>query len=141
MDQVAAQSLMDERLRATLVVSFSAVALALGMLGVYGVLSYTVGQRTQEIGIRMALGADRTQVSRMIVGQAVRLTATGILLGLAGAVATARLIASLLFGVQPLDAVTWAGTCLLMLAASVLASSVPARRATRVDPTVALRSE
>ena len=141
MEQVAAQSVTEQRLRAALVVSFSVLALVLGMLGIYSVLSYTVGQRTQEIGIRMALGADRTQVSRMVVGQAVRVTAAGIVLGLVGAFATARVIASLLFGVQPLDAMTFAGTCLVMLAAAVLASGPPARRATRVDPAVALRRE
>jgi ABC-type antimicrobial peptide transport system permease subunit len=141
MEDVAGQSLTNQRLRAALVGSFSALALALGMLGIYGVLSYTVGQRTREIGIRMALGADRSQVSRMIVGQAFRLTAAGILLGLFGAFAAARWIASLLFGVQPLDALTFVGTCLLMLSAAILASSAPAWRATRIDPAVALRTE
>lgn len=141
MEQVAAESLKDQRLRAALVVTFSVLALGLGMLGIYGVQSYAVGQRTREIGIRMALGADRTEVARMIVGQAVRLTAAGILLGLVGAATVARVIASVLFGVRPLDAVTFAATCLLLLAASVVASSVPARRAMRVDPAVALGSE
>ena len=103
--------------------------------------AYTVGQRTQEIGIRMALGADRIHVSRMIVSQAFRLTAAGILLGRFGAFAAARSTASLLFGVPPFDAVTFAGTCLLMLGAAILASSAPAWKATRVDPAVALRSE
>jgi putative ABC transport system permease protein len=141
MEQVAGQSLTSQRLRAILAGSFSALALALGMLGIYGLLSYTVGQRTREIGIRMALGADRTQVSRMIVWQALRLTAAGIVVGLFGAFAAARGIASLLFGVQPLDPWTFSATCLLMLATAVLASSAPAWRATRVDPAVALRSE
>lgn len=141
MEQVAAESLAEQRLRALLVGSFSALALALGMLGIYSVLSYTVGQRTQEIGIRMALGAGRLQVSRMIVGQALRLTIAGILLGLAGAVSAARWIASLLFGVKPVDPLTFAGTCLLLLLISILASYAPARRATRVDPAIALRSE
>ena len=141
LEDVAGESLTDQRLRAALVGAFSALALALGMLGIYGVTAYTVGQRTQEIGIRMALGADRIHVSRMIVSQAFRLTAAGILLGLFGAFAAARSTASLLFGVPPFDAVTFAGTCLLMLGAAILASSAPAWQATRVDPAVALRSE
>lgn len=141
LEDVAGESLTDQRLRAALVATFSALALALGMLGIYGVTAYTVGQRTQEIGIRMALGADRIQVARMIVSQTVRLTAAGISLGLFGAFAAARSTASLLFGVQPFDAVTFAGTCLLMLGAAILASSGPAWKATRVDPAVALRSE
>ena len=140
MENVAGQSLTSQRLRAVLAGSFSALALVLGMLGIYGVLSYTVGS-DREIGIRMALGADRTRVSRMIVWQALRLTAAGIVVGLFGAFAAARWIASLLFGVQPLDPWTFAGTCLLMLGTAILASSAPAWRATRVDPAVALRSE
>jgi len=141
LEDVAGESLTNQRLRAALVGAFSALALALGMLGIYGVTAYTVGQRTQEIGIRMALGADRIHVSRMIVSQAFRLTAAGILLGLFGAFAAARSTASLLFGVPPFDAVTFAGTCLLMLGAAILASSAPAWKATQVDPAVALRSE
>jgi putative ABC transport system permease protein len=141
MEHVAGQSLASQRLRALLLGSFAALALALGMLGIYGVLSYTVNQRRREIGIRMALGADRTQVSRMIVWQALRLTATGIVLGLFGAFISARWIASLLFGVQTLDPLTFTVTCLLMLGSAILASTVPASRATRVDPAVALRSE
>ena len=141
MEQVAAESLVEPRLRATLVASFSTIALALGMLGIYSVMSYTVGQRSQEIGIRMALGAQNAQVSRMIVGQAIRMTMVGILIGLAGALAAARWIGSLLFGIPPLDVPTFVGTCLLMLTASMLASYPPGRRAMRVDPAVALRSE
>lgn len=141
MDQVAAETLAERRLRAMLVALFSVLALAQGILGIYGVLSYTVAQRTQEIGIRMALGADPLQVSRMIVGQALRLTAAGIVVGLAGAFAAARWIASLLFGVQPLDIPTFAGTCVLLLLVSIFASYAPARKAMRVDPALALRSE
>jgi putative ABC transport system permease protein len=111
------------------------------MLGIYSVMSYTVGQRTHEIGIRMAVGAQSAQVSRMIVGQAIRMTTVGILIGLVGALAVARWIASLLFRVQPLDVPTFVGTCLLMLAASILASYPPGQRAIRVDPAAALRSE
>jgi len=89
----------------------------------------------------MALGAQNAQVSRMIVGQAIRMTMVGILIGLAGALAAARWIGSLLFGIPPLDVPTFVGTCLLMLTASMLASYPPGRRAMRVDPAVALRSE
>ena len=134
-------SLLPAQMGGMMLATLGGLALILAALGIYGVLSYTVGQRTREIGIRMALGADRTQVSRMIVWQALRLTAAGIVVGLFGAFAAARGIASLLFGVQPLDPWTFSATCLLMLATAVLASSAPAWRATRVDPAVALRSE
>jgi putative ABC transport system permease protein len=139
--EVAEETLREERLRATLVSVFSLFAVILGMLGIYGVLAYTVGQRTQEIGIRMALGADYTSVSRMIVGQALRMTATGLILGLAIAAGTGRWIASLLFGVRPFDVLTFAGTGALLVAVTVIASYGPARKATRVDPMLALRSE
>jgi ABC-type antimicrobial peptide transport system permease subunit len=111
------------------------------MLGIYALLSYSVGQQKREIGIRMALGADRRQLSGLIVGQAVRLTSVGILLGLGGALVAGRLIARLLFGVEPADPVTLAGTSALMLAAAMLASLAPARRAMRVDPAAMLKSE
>ncbi len=141
MEQVAAESVVAPRLRALLVGSFSTLALMLAMLGIYGVLSYTVGQRTQEIGIRMALGASRARVSRMVIGQALALTTVGMLVGLVGAAGTSQWMATLLFGVQPFDLLTLATTCATLFAITVLASYGPAQTAIRVDPAVALRRE
>lgn len=140
MEQVARESLAEPRLRAALVGLFSALALGLGMLGVYAITSYTVRQRTTEIAIRMALGAEHSHVSRMILGQALRLTSAGIVLGLAVSLVAVRSIVTLLFGVQPLDVLTLGGTCLLLLGMSALASYAPTRRATRVNPATALRN-
>jgi putative ABC transport system permease protein len=141
MDEVAARSLRDRRLRTAMVASFAVLALGLGMLGIYGVLSYTVGQRTREIGVRVALGADGRLVAQMIVGQAVRLTLTGLAIGLIGALIAARAIAGLLFGVQPFDLLTFAATGATMLGAAALAAALPARRAAGIEPAVALRSD
>ena len=129
------------RLRATLATMFSTLALMLGMLGVYGVMSYTVAQRTREIGIRMALGARRSQVARMIMGKALRLAATGVALGLIGAYVAARWISSLFFGVSPADAATLSAACVLLIVAAAAASLHPMRHAVRVEPAVALRNE
>jgi putative ABC transport system permease protein len=140
-EQVALDAIADRRQRAGLVSLFSAVAVGLGMLGIYGVLSYTVMRRRQEIGVRMALGAREQQVSRMVVGQALRWTVAGLVLGLAGAAVAGRWIATLLYGVEPLDPVTFAAASALLLLAALGASYAPARRAARVDPAVALRNE
>jgi putative ABC transport system permease protein len=141
MEHVAAESIAQPRLRALLVGLFSAVALALAAIGIYGVMSYTVAQRAHEIGIRKALGARDAQVSRMILGNALWLAGTGIAAGLLGAFAAAHWISSLLFGVAPTDPWTIAATCALLSGATALAGYVPARRALQVDPAVALRSE
>jgi putative ABC transport system permease protein len=141
MDQVAAAATAEPRMRARVAGSFSGLALALGMLGIYGVLSYTVSQRVREIGIRMALGATRFDVACRIVGQALALTGAGLALGLGGAFAAARWISTLLYGVEAIDPVTTLVTCVLLAAAAVTASLEPMRRAMRVDPAAALRSE
>jgi putative ABC transport system permease protein len=141
LDDVADQTIADPRFRATLATAFSTLALLLGMLGIYGVMSYTVAQRTREIGIRMALGARRSQVARMIMGKALRLAAIGVGLGLIGAYAAARWISSLFFGVSPADAATLSGACVLLIAAAAAASLHPMRRAVRVEPAVALRND
>jgi predicted permease len=141
MEQVAADAIAEPRMRAAFVALFSGLALALGLLGIYGVMSHTVAQRTQEIGIRMALGADPRRVTAMIVAHSLRLTLGGLLLGLAGAAAAGRAVASLLFGVAPVDPPTVTATCLIMLVTALAASLAPARRALRVDPAIALRSE
>ena len=113
----------------------------LAVIGVYGVMSYAVARRTQEMGVRMALGAPATQVVRLVLGQGLRTIGLGIVLGLAGAVGVTRLIEAQLFGVSPTDPVTfaWAPTALALVA--MVACYLPARRASRVDPVVALRAE
>ncbi len=141
LDAVADQTIADPRLRATLATAFSTLALLLGMLGIYGVMSYTVAQRTREIGIRMALGARRSQVARMIMTKALRLAAMGVALGLIGAYVAARWISSLFFGVSPADAATLSAACVLLIVAAAAASLHPMRHAVRVEPAVALRNE
>jgi putative ABC transport system permease protein len=141
LDDLAIRSIAEPRMRAALVMTFSALALLLGMLGIYGVMSYTVAQRAREIGIRMALGARAVDVRRMVLAQAFQLTAAGVLIGLASAFAIARWISSLFFGVGPADVTTLAVTCLLLMTAAFLATASPARRAVRIDPAIALRSE
>jgi putative ABC transport system permease protein len=126
---------------AYLIGGFSALALLLATLGLYGVLAYSVAERSRELGLRMALGAQRGDVLKMIVGSGLKLAVIGIALGIAGGLVTARLIASLLFGVAPTDASTFAGVCAVLFVAAMMASYIPAHRATRVDPMVALRYE
>ena len=120
---------------------FGMIGLVLTMTGVYGLVSYTVAQRTQEIGIRMALGATRQTVLRLVVRQGIVLAAAGIVIGLAGSFALSKLIETLLFNVKPTDVATFTASGLVLLVATFLASYIPARRATKVDPIVALRYE
>ena len=117
------------------------VALFLGSVGIYGVISYVVSQRTREIGVRMAIGAETGHVSRMVLKQALMLAAGGVLIGLVAAVGMTRLMSSLLFGVNPMDPVTFGSVALGLSAVALLASYLPARRAAMGDPVVALRSE
>ncbi len=121
--------------------AFAGLALLLAVLGLYALLAYSVAQRTRELGLRMALGAQQKDVLRLILNNGVRLALIGAALGVAGAVAAGQVIASLLFGVTPTDATTFAGVCLVLMISVLLASYVPAYRATRVDPMVALRCE
>jgi macrolide transport system ATP-binding/permease protein len=129
------------RSSAWLVGGFASLALVLGVVGLYGVIAYSVSQRTREIGVRMALGAQRGSVHRMILKEAGRLTLAGIVIGLAGALVAAMLMRSLLFGVNSWDIPTLAAVSIGLAAASLLASYIPARRAAKVDPIVALRCE
>lgn len=117
------------------------LALALASLGLYGVLSFNVAHRTPEIGIRMALGSTEAGVLRLIFGQGIKLIAIGVLLGLGGAFAVTRALKQLLVGVAPTDPLTFVGVPLLLLSVALLACWFPARRATRIDPLVALRHE
>jgi putative ABC transport system permease protein len=118
---------------------FAGLALVLAAVGIYGVMSYTVAQQTRDIGIRMALGAQRTDVLKMTVMQGLKLVAVGLVIGMAAAFVLTRVMASLLFGISATDPVTFLTIALLLLAVAALASYIPALRATRVDPMIALR--
>jgi predicted permease len=141
MDSVFAESIRRPKLLAQLLGAFAGLALLLAAIGTYGVLSYMVTERRREIGIRVALGADRSHVLTQIMKQGLQVTALGITIGLAGALALNRLIASLLFGVQPTDTVTIAFVIATITAVAVVASWLPAWRASRVDPNIVLRDE
>lgn len=134
-------SLFLQRMAATLLSGFGALALLLAALGVYGVMSYAVGCRTREIGIRLALGAQVSDVLRMILRQGMTLTAVGLSVGLAGALATTHVLRSFLYGISPVDPLTFAGLALVLGGVGVLACWLPARRAAKLDPMTALRSE
>jgi putative ABC transport system permease protein len=135
------ESVAQRRFSMLLLGLFALIALFLAAVGLYGVVSYTVSQRTQEIGVRMAIGAQRGDVLRMIVGGGMKLTLVGIAMGLAGALALARLVATMLFDVTPFDPTSYAATAIVLLAVASLACYIPARRAMRVDPITALRQE
>jgi predicted permease len=141
MEDLLSSSVSPRRFSAVLIGIFAGLALLLAAVGIYGVMSYVVGRRTHEIGIRMALGAQPSDVRRLVVNRGVKLAVAGVAIGLAGAFALTRLLSSLLFGVSPADPLTFAGVALLLTGAAMLACYVPARRAMRVDPLVALRYE
>jgi putative ABC transport system permease protein len=141
MQQRLQESVANPRLQTILLGAFSALALLLAAVGIYGLMSYSVAQRRNEIGVRMALGAQPRQVLRLMLGSGIRLTTIGLLLGIAGGLVAGRMITSLLFQVRPTDASTFVAVSVVLGAVGLLASYVPARRATRVDPMVALRYE
>jgi len=141
LDEIVAERSSERRLSALLIGAFAMVALVLAAVGIYGVMSYAVAQRTQEIGIRMALGAEREHVLRMVLRSGTVLALSGIGIGLVVAFALARLIAALLFETSTADPPTFSVVPALLLAVALVASYLPARRAARVDPMAALRYE
>lgn len=141
MDEVLSEFMAPRRFNALLVGSFAALALTLAALGLYGAISYIVAQRTREIGIRMALGAERSDVVHSVLRQGVGLALAGVIPGIAAALALSKLLSGLLFHVESRDPVVFALVPLLLLAVAVLAVMIPARRASRVDPAIALRAE
>jgi len=141
MQENMATSVAQPRFRTWLIGIFAGIALLLAAVGVYGVMSYTVTQRTNEIGVRVTLGARPKEIYRIIVGEGLRFALLGVGIGLAAALAMTRLLQSFLFGVSAYDPMTFAGVAILLILVALAASFVPARRATRVDPMVALRYE
>jgi putative ABC transport system permease protein len=141
LDQHFSNAVALPRFNALLLALFAGVALLLTMVGLYGVMAYAVAQRRHELGIRMALGAEARDVLKLVVGQGIRLALVGVALGLGGAWALTRLLNTLLFGVGATDPVTFGLIALLLMTVALLACWIPARRATKVDPLIALRSE
>ena len=141
MDAVVGATLARPRIVAVLLTAFAVIALALASVGVYGVMAYSVAQRTQEIGVRMALGATAESVFGLVIGQALRLVGVGVAAGLVCAAALTRLLATLLYETEPLDPATFIVTAVLLAVVATLASYIPARRGTRIAPVQALRAE
>jgi putative ABC transport system permease protein len=141
MDHVVAEANGQSRFYLILLGAFAMVALVLAGVGIYGVMSYSVSRRTHEIGVRMALGAQGRDVLRLVVFQGIIQALAGVAVGLAGALALSRLMGGLLYGTQPTDPATFAAVVVVLSAVAIAASYIPARRAAKVDPMVALRYE
>jgi putative ABC transport system permease protein len=141
MEDRVCRALSPERFNTLLLGLFAGVALLLAAVGIYGVMAYTVTERTPEIGIRIALGAQIKDVMRLVIGRGIKLAFTGVVIGLGGALALTQLMKTLLFGVSSTDPLTFAAVAILLMAVALLACWIPARRAAKVDPMIALRSE
>jgi putative ABC transport system permease protein len=141
MNDVVSKSMVQPRFLALLLATFSGIALFLAAIGIYGVMAYSVAQRTQEIGVRMALGAQPLHVLRLIFGQSLMMLLIGTAIGLAGAFALTRLMSTLLFGVTATDPLTYVSVVGILTFVALLACYIPARRAAKVDPLIALRYE
>lgn len=141
METLIAKSLGSQRFYFTLLGTFAAIAVVLALAGLYGVLSYAVAQRTREIGIRSALGSTRTAIVGLVTREALKLVGAGVVLGVVGGLTVTRLMESMLYGISPLDGMTWLGAVLLMTAAAMAAALIPARRASKVDPLIAIQAE
>jgi putative ABC transport system permease protein len=138
---VFSAAISQERFQALMLGLFATLALVLACIGLYGVISYSVVQRTHEIGLRMALGAQPVDVLRLVIRQGMTLTLAGLLVGIVAGTFTTRVLSDLLFGVAPRDPLTFAGVPVLLSVVAFLACYIPARRATRIDPLTALRAE
>ena len=141
MEELAQRSMLQLSFTMMTLGVVAGLALLLGAIGLYGVLSYVVAERTREIGLRMALGATANAVRRMVVSQGTRVVVIGVVIGIAVALAATRLLGTLLYGVKPVDPIVFAGMSVMMIAIGVLASYMPARRASSVDPIESLRSD
>jgi putative ABC transport system permease protein len=141
LDEIRAESVAPERLNLTLLSLFAGTALLLAIVGIYGVMSHSVTQRTHEIGIRVAVGAKPRDVFQLVIGQGMMLALIGVAFGLVGAIGLTRLMATMLFGVEPTDPVTFGVISVVLVLVSLVACYLPSRRATKVDPTVSLRYE
>ena len=141
LNDMVAGSVAQQRFSAQLMASFAVLAMLLAAIGIYGVLAYSIGQRTREIGIRLALGARGTEVVRMIVWQGMRLILTGAAVGIVSAFAFSRLLARLLYGVRTTDPLVFSVVTAMLIGVALLATYLPARRAIAIDPILALRSE
>jgi predicted permease len=141
MQEIVANSISRQRFTMLLLSVFSVLALVLSAIGIYGVISYLAGQRTHEIGVRVALGASSSDVLRMVLGEGMKITLVGVGIGLAAALGLTRLITKMIYGVGANDPITFAGVAILLISVALLACYIPARRAMRVDPMIALRYE
>jgi putative ABC transport system permease protein len=141
MDEIISSSLAARRFSMILFIAFASLALLLSSVGIYGVVSYLVGQRTHEIGIRIALGAQRRDVLCLVLGEGTKMALLGVVIGLAAALALTRLMANMLYGVSSTDPRTFIAVAAVLILVALAACYIPARRATRVDPMVALRYE
>jgi putative ABC transport system permease protein len=141
MREIRAESVQEEKLTLTLLSLFAGIALVLAIVGIYGVMSYAVTQRTHEIGIRLAIGARPRDVFRMILGHGMKLALIGVGFGLLIAFGVTRFMSTMLFGVEPTDATTFGAITAILIGVALLACYVPGRRATKVEPTISLRYE